>query len=764
MAISRCPYCHAIIDENDKYCNNCGTQLLFPDDESLEEEIPGEKIIDAETEEKDYSLDEPEDPDSPREADGEEGSQTPTSELESLLGDDLGTPEFDAVLGGAAPFGAPGEEEEKTEEVILVEEPARDESPSPSGAEASEREDIPSEAAAAADEGPLPSEDRPTEGEHHSSLGGEAEPETEPGPAAEPAEGEKGTTAVFEADAGPTGETGPASTEEEPTADKSPTSSEPETAADVPPTSFVAEAEPEPPPVEEIEPDLAPDLVEPPADFRAPAGPQTFAATPSAGIPIDEEIARSEPPADEAEAEPAADETPPLSEIVSTEGEHPPWLEEEVEPEALSAEETLPADAGDLSVPDAESARAEESPEEGTGTTAVFEADFEPPGVAGTEPDEVPDLSAPDAETAGPAEPAVFAETPAAGIQVGEESAAAELISDEGQPPSAAWPISDEAPSQSETEPEGDEGSAPLEEEAEPLTFDTHELEGIGNTVDLSGARLDGIIDDMAEKEAEAGPPVPPPPPEKKTGTLPPWADSLRGRPATAGDNGHLQDDSAFVSARDGEPDEDAETDELRPDRMESGEDSGDREHEIFPRRRPSDSGLGYPERLTQSELPFQSARTEEEEEAPEGEAGDEAELEFDARAAAYPAGGEPAPAAAGAPAAEPVARPEPAPEGAARIEGVRAAAEAEEVPLRRPFRLMPFLKARLFDILFIGFVWLVALWLASRSLRAPLIDLVSAASGAAFLLYAVFGGLYFFLFKFFLGETLGDRFFREPD
>src|SRR4030043_362309 len=46
MAIRRCPYCKAIIDEQDKYCNNCGTQLLFPEDEFVEEEIPGDKIVD----------------------------------------------------------------------------------------------------------------------------------------------------------------------------------------------------------------------------------------------------------------------------------------------------------------------------------------------------------------------------------------------------------------------------------------------------------------------------------------------------------------------------------------------------------------------------------------------------------------------------------------------------------------------------------------------------------------------------------------------
>ena len=47
MAIRRCPYCKAIIDESQKYCNNCGTQLLFPNEEPGDEPIKGEKITDA---------------------------------------------------------------------------------------------------------------------------------------------------------------------------------------------------------------------------------------------------------------------------------------------------------------------------------------------------------------------------------------------------------------------------------------------------------------------------------------------------------------------------------------------------------------------------------------------------------------------------------------------------------------------------------------------------------------------------------------------
>lgn len=58
MAIRRCPYCKAIIDEGSEYCSNCGTQLLFPEDEFIEEEIPGERIVDEEEETDDSSLSE----------------------------------------------------------------------------------------------------------------------------------------------------------------------------------------------------------------------------------------------------------------------------------------------------------------------------------------------------------------------------------------------------------------------------------------------------------------------------------------------------------------------------------------------------------------------------------------------------------------------------------------------------------------------------------------------------------------------------------
>jgi len=52
MGIKRCPYCRALIEEGEMYCRNCGTQLLFPEDEEIEEDMPGEKIFLEEEEEE----------------------------------------------------------------------------------------------------------------------------------------------------------------------------------------------------------------------------------------------------------------------------------------------------------------------------------------------------------------------------------------------------------------------------------------------------------------------------------------------------------------------------------------------------------------------------------------------------------------------------------------------------------------------------------------------------------------------------------------
>jgi hypothetical protein len=82
----------------------------------------------------------------------------------------------------------------------------------------------------------------------------------------------------------------------------------------------------------------------------------------------------------------------------------------------------------------------------------------------------------------------------------------------------------------------------------------------------------------------------------------------------------------------------------------------------------------------------------------------------------------------------------------------------------RPPFHLGSYLKAKAFDVLFLAAIWLVCLWLAAGRLNGTIFELFDVASDALF----AFGGIllvfYFFLFYFFLGETLGDRLFRDWD
>ena len=104
MAIRRCPYCKAIIDESQKYCNNCGTQLLFPEDEFVEEDIKGEKIVDEDFKDSEEEFE------ASLESSDEEEAQKEEIDLEE-------------VLEGEAAF--PGENEEEEEADAEAEEEIR---------------------------------------------------------------------------------------------------------------------------------------------------------------------------------------------------------------------------------------------------------------------------------------------------------------------------------------------------------------------------------------------------------------------------------------------------------------------------------------------------------------------------------------------------------------------------------------------------------------------------------------------------------------
>jgi len=82
MAIRRCPYCKAIIDEQDKYCNNCGTQLLFPEDEFVEEEIKGDRIVDEDDEIKEDELKDKEKKEKAEEIEAPEDEESQEGDIE----------------------------------------------------------------------------------------------------------------------------------------------------------------------------------------------------------------------------------------------------------------------------------------------------------------------------------------------------------------------------------------------------------------------------------------------------------------------------------------------------------------------------------------------------------------------------------------------------------------------------------------------------------------------------------------------------------
>jgi hypothetical protein len=536
MAITRCPYCHAIIDEADKYCNNCGTQLLFAEDDEIEEEIPGEKIVDAEVEEKDYTVDEPE----------EEKHRKPVKDLESEIVEELGDKDDEDETKAPALeelVDEEGAEEDVTEEVILVDE-----------IEASEKK----------------------------------------------------------------------------------------------------------------------------------------AAAPGAGDAEEDE----EEPEEEDEDEEDED-----VEVIEDED-----LEDEEDKAGIAPEEeTREYAAGQLK-------KTAPAPEPA------------PPAPAESEP-----------EVEYVVEPA---------------------------PP--------------------DEASTAGEAAFRPATFDTKELENLGRTVELSKAKVDEFLEVVKGQRAPVTPPAPisessraavttpaeplaaaaPTPvdqpaettsdeavptetPAPSTGSLPPWASTMKGAPMFSEDSGPVETRKFRGAEPAGETEE---------------------EVEIFPKRRPADSTIGLPEKISQSPLPF---------EEPEPKAEDFEELAEEAGEAEAEGGGETRGtgardltpeqdvlSAGEVRAARESVLPGREPAAGRDTEGATAE-EYEEPGPRPPFSFSVFFKAKAFDALFVGLFWLVALWLAAASLGVTLFAILASMSGSMLLLYVVFLAIYIFLFKFFLGETLGDRLFR---
>jgi len=290
----------------------------------------------------------------------------------------------------------------------------------------------------------------------------------------------------------------------------------------------------------------------------------------------------------------------------------------------------------------------------------------------------------------------------------------------EAPPPSVeAGPIPEKPVREPEPGP-----AAPPPPAKKPLTFDTSDLDKIGRTAELGKEQVENFLDILKEREIEnrLGRVAPREPEEE----LPPWAEGIK--------------EGAAEPAREVKVEmvreEEAEDRELgERESREEEETPVELEEKEPPRarkRRVADSGIGLPEKVTQADLPF-------EREIPRDEA--------PAAPAVTPA------------ARRPMMRDEVVAEDLEEEE-----AEAVEERPRPPFRLTVFLKAKAFDILFVAVFWLASLWAAARSLDVTLFQMLGKASSGLLAYFGALLVLYFFLFYFFLGETLGDRLFRDTD
>ena len=273
-----------------------------------------------------------------------------------------------------------------------------------------------------------------------------------------------------------------------------------------------------------------------------------------------------------------------------------------------------------------------------------------------------------------------------------------------------------EKPEEVEEKAETEKNRSPKEE----LTFNTEDLDRMGPTVEQAKEEIDRYLESFkkeksAPKEEKRSPQEPEIIPsltgvlEKEVlgdgGGLPPWADKIK-EPSPPSEILEIE-----------------ENERKRTAELEKGL-SGSVEDVEWKKTRVGDSGMGIPERvtrsLTQTPLAFEGPPArQEKEEVTDGELEEREEIE-------------------------------PTPQ------------ETDEAAPALDLSTM--LKARLFDLLFVTAIWLISLWLAAQSMTVNLFKLISVAARPSLIFCGILLVAYFFLFLFFLGETLGDRLFSVRD
>jgi len=250
-------------------------------------------------------------------------------------------------------------------------------------------------------------------------------------------------------------------------------------------------------------------------------------------------------------------------------------------------------------------------------------------------------------------------------------------------------------------------------------TFSTEELDNIGPTVDLAQQQVEKFFEILEHKEKEArggNMPEEEGSISEETAEVPGWVKEVKSEPA---EELNLEESLEVT-----EP-------------MAREETSSE---ETWEEERPSHPTIGFPESLTRdsAELEALNLETAEELEKTE-ELAEEEELEV----------------AAGK-------------DESSRIEvsvsGPSSYQVGEKESLVSALGFKNYVKAKVFDLLFVGLFWLLSIWLAARSMNSNLFRLLEVATSGLLLYLLILTTTYFFLFYFFIGETLGDRLFKEEE
>lgn len=258
-------------------------------------------------------------------------------------------------------------------------------------------------------------------------------------------------------------------------------------------------------------------------------------------------------------------------------------------------------------------------------------------------------------------------------------------------------------------------------EKREALTFETAELSEIGPTVEMGKRQVEDFFKILEEKEKERlkekqeqlkkGT-------SEETGEVPSWIKEIQTTDLETGTTELIKtSEEELIEGEEGM----IET--------ETGE-------EWVEEETPSEPTIGFPERVTRSQIEIEKIDTGEE------------EIEFEEQAIQE----------------EPTGEISTGEIVQGRTQEEASSEESSTAITLPPLGFKNFVKAKIFDFLFIVLFWLVSIWLAARSLGVTIFKLLEVASNGLLIYLLILTAVYFFLFYFFIGETLGDRLFREDE